>query len=212
VNAVPLEPRVAEYLHALFGREDATLQTIRAQHGDGLPDILISAEEARLIAVLLRAVAARRVLEVGTLGGYSGVWIARAIGPDGRLVTIERDRSHAAAARDNFRRAGVAGRVTVEVGKASAVLARLSPPFDAVFLDADKAPLPEYYRHAMRLLRPGGLLLVDNALMDGRVADPDDRHEEVEGIRTVNRLAADDAALDAVVVPIRDGLLVGVRR
>lgn len=208
-----MSDRTAGYVHNLFGREDRVLAAIRARHGsDPLPEILISAEEARLIAVLLKAVRAERVLEVGTLGGYSAVWIARAIAPDGRLLTIERDPTRAELARDHFRMAGVEGRVTVAEGEALHVLGELEPGFDAVFLDADKAPLPQYYREAMRLLRPGGLLLVDNALIHGRVADEDDRAPDVEGIRAVNRAAADDPGLDAALVPIRDGLLVGIRR
>ena len=208
-----MSERTTAYVHELFGREDGVLAAIRARHGaDPLPEILISAEEARVITVLLKAVRAERVLEVGTLGGYSAVWIARAIAPDGRLVTIERDPARAELARAHLRAAEVEERVTVAEGEALQVLQTLESGFDAVFLDADKAPLLQYYREAMRLLRPGGLLLVDNALIHGRVADADDRAPDVEGIRAVNRAAADDPELDAALVPIRDGLLVGIKR
>jgi predicted O-methyltransferase YrrM len=206
------DERLLAYVRELFAREDDVLATIRARHAaDGLPEIFISPEEAQIITVLLTAAGARRVLEVGTLGGYSGVWIARALGPGGRLVTIERDAACAEVARESFRAAGVADRVELVVGEASQVLAKLEPGFDAVFLDADKEPLVGYFQEAMRLLEVGGLLLVDNAFIHGRVADPADREPDVEGVRALNRLAATDERLVSAVVPVRDGLTVGVK-
>ncbi len=200
------------YAEQLFAPEDAALQDIRAmQRRFGLPDIAISADQGKILMVLLRAIGARRVLEVGTLGGYSGVWMARALTKEGRLTTVEADAAHAAVAREAFRRAGVSNQVELLEGKALDVLPTLKPGYDAVFLDADKAPLEEYFRHAMRLLRPGGLLLCDNAFFNGRVTDADDRAPDIEGVRTFNRLAATDPRLAAAVVPVRDGLVVGVK-
>jgi predicted O-methyltransferase YrrM len=161
--------------------------------------------------VLLRAVGAARVLEVGTLGGYSGVWLARALPPHGRLTTIERDPRHAAVAREAFALAGVADRVTLVEGAALDVLPTLAPGFDAVFLDADKEPLPRYFEWAMRLLRTGGLLLCDNAFFHGAAVDDTDRSAAADGVRAFNRLAASDPRLVATVVPVRDGLVVGVK-
>lgn len=207
-----VDDRVVEYTRALFAPEDPVLTAIREHHAAAdLPNIFISPDEARLIQVLLRAVGARRVLEVGTLGGYSGVWIARALPPDGTLVTIERDAARGDIARDAFARAGLADRVELMVGDAQRLLPTLAPEFDAVFLDADKAPLEAYYHEAMRLLRVGGLLLCDNAFIDGRVVDDDDHEPDVEGVRALNRAAARDARLCATIVPIRDGLTVGVK-
>jgi predicted O-methyltransferase YrrM len=148
---------------------------------------------------------------VGTLGGYSGVWIARALPDDGRLVTIERQPERAQIARDAFRDANVLERVEVLQGDAGAVMQGLTPGFDAVFLDADKEPLPEYFVEALRLLRVGGLLLCDNTLCKGRVADHEDRESDVEGIREYNRLAAHDARLASALIPVRDGLTVSVK-
>jgi predicted O-methyltransferase YrrM len=200
------------YAEQLFAPEDAALHEIRAmQRRLGLPDIAISPDQGKILLVLLRAIGARRVLEIGTLGGYSGVWLARALPVGGRLTTIEFDPKHAAVARDAFRRAGVSERVDLLEGHAMELLPALEPGYDAVFVDADKAPLVEYFRHAMRLLRPGGLLLCDNAFFNGRVTDPNDRAADVEGVRAFNRLAATDARLVAAVVPVRDGLTVGVK-
>lgn len=201
------------YICDLFATEDAPLRAARERHDAlGLPPIHVSPDEGRLLFVLLRSIGARRVLEIGTLGGYSGIWIARALPADGRLVTIEREPAHAEAAARSFAEAGVADRIEQLVGDATERLASLEPPFDAVFVDADKEPMPHYYQEAMRLLRPGGLLLGDNAFFHGRVLDPDDRGADVEGIRTFARLAAEDPSLDATIVPVRDGLVVGVKR
>ena len=200
------------YAEQLFAPEDAALQDIRAmQRRAGLPDIAISADQGKIMMVLLAAVAARRVLEVGTLGGYSGVWMARALPEGGRLTTIEFDPAHAAVAREAFLRAGVAQQVDLLQGRALDVLPTLQPGYDAVFLDADKAPLPQYFQHALRLLRRGGLLLCDNGFFNGRVTDLGDRAPDVEGVRAFNRLAASDPRLVTAVIPVRDGLVVGVK-
>lgn len=200
------------YAEQLFAPEDAALQDIRAmQRRLGLPDIAISADQGKILMVLLAAVRARLVLEIGTLGGYSGVWMARALPPEGRLTTIEYDPRHAAVAREAFRRAGVARQVELLEGRALDVLPTLKPGYDAVFVDADKTPLEEYFRHAMRLLRRGGVLLCDNAFFNGRVTDRNDREPDIEGVRAFNRLAATDPRLVAAVIPVRDGLVVGVK-
>jgi predicted O-methyltransferase YrrM len=156
-------------------------------------------------------VGARRVLEVGTLGGYSGIWLARALPSDGRLVTIEGDEGRAAVARTAFERAGVADRVDLRVGEALDTLATLDGPFDAVFLDADKAPLPAYLDETLRLLRVGGLLLCDNTFMDGRIADPDADGADLRGMREFNERVANDPRFVTAVIPVRDGLLAALR-
>lgn len=207
-----MDERLARYVSNLFAAEDPALAAIRARHRTaGLPDILISAEEGKLLHVLVRAAGARQVLELGTLGGYSGVWIARALPADGRLVTIERDARHAAVAREGFTEAGVADRVTLLEGAALDVLPTLAPGFDAVFLDADKEDLPTYLDWSMRLLRRGGLLLCDNSFCDGAVIDPGNHSAGAEGVRTFNRRAAADPRLVATILGVRDGLLVGVK-
>jgi predicted O-methyltransferase YrrM len=206
------DERLTRYVTDLFAPEDAALAAIRARHARAnLPDILISADEGKLLHVLLRAVGATRALEVGTLGGYSGVWLARALPPHGRLTTIERDPRHAAEAREAFALAGIADRVTLLEGAALDLLPTLEPGFDAVFLDADKEPLPQYFEWAVRLLRVGGLLLCDNAFFHGAAIDETDHSPPAEGVRTFNRLAASDPRVVATVVPVRDGVVVGVK-
>ena len=207
-----MDERLERYLRELFAAEDAALVAIRERQAAAqLPSINVSADEGRLLAVLLTAVGARRVLELGALGGYSGVWMARALPPGGRLTTVEFDPRHARVARDAYRAAGVADRVELIEGAALDVLPTLAPGFDAVFVDADKAPMAKYFEWGMRLLRVGGLLLGDNAFHDGKVADPAVTAPDTEGVRAFNRLAARDPRVVATVVPIRDGLLVGVK-
>src|SRR5262245_42442761 len=179
--------RLQGYIRDLFAPEDRVLSGIREAHKrEDLPAIHISPEEGKLLFVLLKLVQARRVLEIGTLGGYSGTWIARALPSDGQLVTIEKDPRHAAVARQAFADAGLSNRVRLIEGPALEVLRTLEPGFDAVFIDADKPPMGRYYEEGVRLLRTGGLLLVDNAFIDGRVADSEDRKPDVEGVRECN--------------------------
>lgn len=207
-----MDERLARYVNDLFAIEDGVLTGIRArQERLGLPAINISADEGKLLHVLLRATGARRVLEIGALAGYSGVWLARALPPDGSLTTIEKDPRHALVARQAFTDAGLGTRASVIEGAALDVLPTLAPGFDVVFVDADKAPLAQYFAWGMKLLRVGGLLMLDNAFRHGQVVNPDDRTPDTEGIRTFNRLAATDPRLVSAMVPIRDGLLVSVK-
>ena len=207
-----MDERLQRYVTELFAVEDPVLSTIRERHAEaGLPPIHISADEGKLLHLLLRALEATSVLELGSLGGYSGVWIARALPPHGRLTTIERDPRHAAIARQAFNEAGLSPRVRLIEGAALDVLPTLAPGFDAIFVDADKEPLAQYYDWSMRLLRPGGLLLCDNAFFHGAAVDPADATPAAQGVRAFNRLAADDPRLVATVVPVRDGLLIGLK-
>jgi len=151
------------------------------------------------------------VLEIGSLGGYSGVWLARALPPGGELTTIEKDPKHARIARDAFASARLHGRVQLIEGSALDILPTLHPGFDAVFIDADKEPLPKYFDWGMKLLRRGGLLLCDNAFFHGAAVDPNDRSPNALGVRTFNELAAHDPRLVATIIPVRDGLVVGVK-
>jgi predicted O-methyltransferase YrrM len=202
----------SDYLAALFAPEDATLLALREEADrSGLPPIAISPDEGRLLQVLLRAVGARRVLEVGTLGGYSAIWMARALPRDGSLLTLEIEPSHAEFARRHLARAGVADRVEVRIGRALDLLPALDGErFDAVFLDADKEPLPTYFDWALRLLRPGGLLIADNALWGGRVLDERVDDDATRAVREFNRRLATDPRVAGIVVPTHDGVGIGV--
>jgi predicted O-methyltransferase YrrM len=202
----------SDYLAALFAPEDATLLALREEADrSGLPPISISPDEGRLLQVLLRAVGARRVLEVGTLGGYSAIWMARALPSDGHLLTLEIEPGHADFARRHLARAGVADRVEVRVGRALDLLPALDgEQFDAVFLDADKEPLPTYFDWALRLLRPGGLLIADNALWGGRVLDGRVDDDATRAVREFNRKLATDPRVIGIVVPTHDGVGIGI--
>lgn len=196
----------------LYAAEDPILAAIRERQADaGLPPIHISADEGKLLHLLLRMVGATRVLEIGTLGGYSGVWLARALPPEGRLVTIEKDPRHAGLARRAFAEAGLASRVQIVEGSALDILPTLAPGFDAVFVDADKEPLPQYFEWSVRLLKRGGLLLCDNAFFHGAAVDESDRSPAALGVRAFNRLAATDPRLVATIVPVRDGLGIALK-
>jgi predicted O-methyltransferase YrrM len=207
------EAGLQAYVQGLFAEEDAVLEALRSEiERQGLPRIYISAEVGRLLQVLLRAVDARRVLEIGTLGGYSAIWMARALPPGGRLMTVELEEERAAFARDFVARAGLQEVIDIRVGDARAVLGELAAAgesYDAVFIDADKESYAEYLDRSLELVRPGGLILADNAFRGGRILgnQPD---EASRGVLDYNRRAADDARLTSTIIPIRDGLAVSV--
>jgi len=203
---------ITAYIAELFSPEDDVLRAVRdAAARAGMPPIAVVPETGRFLQVLLRAAGARRVLELGTLGGYSAICMARALPADGRIISLEVSPEHAAFARRQLERAGVADRVDVRTGAALDLLPALAGErFDAVFLDADKASLPAYFDWAMRLLRSGGLVIADNTLRGGRVLDADDHDPDLLGIREFNRKLATDPRVTGLVVPIGDGVGVGV--
>lgn len=206
------DERLQRYAAELFAVEDPILARVRARHAEReLPLIHISPDEGKLLHVLVRLVAARRVLEIGSLAGYSGIWLARALPADGVLTTLEVDPHHARLARQAFDEAGVADRVRLLEGDARKILPTLEPGFDVVFIDADKEPLPEYFEWSVRLLRNGGLLLCDNAFLHGTVVEADNDSPATAGVRAFNRLAASDPRVVSAIVPLRDGIVVAVK-
>jgi len=216
--AADLSVLLSGYVRRLFAGEDEVLEELRYEISrQGLPEIYISAEVGRLLQVLLAAIGARRVLEVGTLGGYSALWMARALPADGHLLTLEIDPDRAAFARSFVSRAGLDSVVEVRVGEARAALDELvddlaagaAEPFDAIFIDADKESYTAYLDAALELVRPGGLILADNAFRDGRVLD-DDPDDATRGVMEYNERAASHERLATTIIPIRDGLVVSV--
>ena len=205
---------IGDYISQLFAREDDVLITLREEADrHGLPPISISPDEGRLLQVLLAAVGARRVLEVGTLGGYSAIWMARALPDDGSLVTIELEPGHAAFASRFISRARLDDKVEVRVGRALDVLASLDgEKFDAMFIDADKEPLSTYLEWGLRLVRRGGLIVADNALWGGKVLDERVEDDATRAIRAFNVKLAGDPRLMSIVVPTHDGVAVAVVR
>lgn len=203
-----------DYIVSLFGAEDELLATLREEADrTGLPPIAISADEGRLLQVLLTAIGARRVLEVGTLGGYSAICMARALPPDGKLLSLEIEERHATFARRYVDRAGLGEQIEIRVGRALDVLPSLDGQrFDAMFLDADKEPLPTYFDWALRLVRPGGLIIGDNALWGGRVYAGESADARTRGVQEFNRRMASDPRVLSILVPTHDGVAVGVVR
>jgi len=195
---------------------DATLADARAA---GLPPIDVAPTQGMLLHLLARLVDARRILEVGTLGGYSSIWLARALPADGRLISLELSARHAEVAEANLSRAGLAERVEIRVGRAADSLERLvaegTEKFDLVFIDADKASNPLYLEQALLLTRTGSLIVVDNVVREGRVADESSSDPDIVGSRRVlqmmgsnPRLAA--TALQTVGVKGYDGLAIAL--
>jgi predicted O-methyltransferase YrrM len=213
--------KVDRYVEDLFVPADAALaQGLADAAAAGLPDIAVSPNEGKLLHLLARLVRPARILEIGTLGGYSTAWLARALEPGGRLVTLEIDPRHAEVARHNLARAGLADRVEVRVGPAAAALRAVDAagegPFDVVFIDADKQGYPEYLDLSLAVSRAGTLLMADNVIrggvvLDAGVKDPNDR-----GIATFNARLAAHPRLDSIVLPILrdrlDGLSISIVR
>ncbi|MDR8730970.1 O-methyltransferase [Burkholderia pseudomultivorans] len=180
--------RVDAYFSAtLVPSDDALDAALAASEAAGLPAINVAPNQGKLLQLLATIRGARRILEVGTLGGYSTIWLARALPPGGRLVTLELNPAHAKVATQNIARAGFAEAVSVVVGSAKDSLARLiadgEAPFDFIFIDADKDNNRAYLDAALKLSRPGTVIVVDNVVRRGRVADPDNRDPDVVGVR-----------------------------
>jgi predicted O-methyltransferase YrrM len=200
------------YLAARTKRDDAFLLELKgAAKAAGVPSIAIDAAQASFMQILLKLRGAKDVLEVGTLAGYSAIWMARALPKGGRVVTVELDPKHAAFARTWIAKSDVADRIEVREGAGEDVLSKLpAASFDAVFLDADKAGYPGYLAHARRLLRPRGLVMADNAFAFGELLGPTTRDRETPAVRAFNDHVPKVDGLHAVIAPFGDGLWVGV--
>jgi len=192
---------VDRYIGDTLVQPDAALSaTLEASEAAGLPPISVSPAHGKLLWLLARTLQAKRILEIGTLGGYSAIWLARGLAPGGRLITLEALEKHAALARENLARAGLGDRVEVRVGPALETLPRLAGPFDLVFIDADKQNNPQYFRWALKLSRPGSLIVVDNVVRDGAVLDERSRDGAVQGVRQLYELMAAEPRVAATAV------------
>jgi predicted O-methyltransferase YrrM len=186
---------------------DAALEAaLNASAAAGLPAYQVAPNQGKLLQLLARLLGARRILEIGTLGGYSTIWLARALPPDGHLLSLELDPKHAEVARSNIARAGLAGIVEVRVGRAADSLRQLaaeSPPpapFDMIFIDADKSGNPEYFQWALKLSRRGTLIIIDNVVRDGTVINSDSNDPSVQGVRRLNELIAAEPRVTATAI------------
>ena len=196
---------VDDHLVDLFELDDDTLRAaVDASAAAGMPQIHVSATLGRFLNVQARAIGARRILEIGTLAGYSSIWLARALPRDGRLVTLELEPRHAEVARANLARAGLDALVEVRVGPAAASLAALVAagvePFDMVFIDADKEGYPDYLEWSLRLSRPGTLIVADNVVRGGAIIDAASTDSRVQGIRRFNEALARDPRVAATIL------------
>lgn len=197
--------RVDDAFEAWFVGNDIALdRALTTSAQAGLPPIAVSATQGKLLHILARMCGARRILEVGTLGGYSAIWLGRALAPGGRLITLEIDPAHADVARDNLKAAGLAAVAEVRLGAAldslDSLIAAKAPPFDLVFIDADKRNNPAYLRRALTLSHPGTVVIVDNVVRGGAVLDETSGDANVAGTRAVLEMLATDPRLCATAL------------
>lgn len=188
----------------LIGEDPALEAALRASAEAELPAIAVTPSQGKLLHLLARSIGARRILEVGTLGGYSTIWLARALPPGGRLITLEASPDYAEVARQNIARAGLAEAVELRVGPALETLPALAAerpePFELVFIDADKVHTPDYFRAALELTRPGSLIVADNVVRDGAVVQEGSERPDVRGSRGLHELLAAEPRVSATTI------------
>lgn len=196
---------VDQYIDRLVAPEDEALQAVvPSLEAAGMPQISVSPNQGKFLELMARLCRAERILEIGTLGGYSAIWMARALPEHGRLISLELEPAFAEVARKNIARAGQNSKVEIRVGKALDILPKLEAeqagPFDLVFIDADKPPYVEYFQWALKLTRPGSLIIADNVVRDGAVIDPDSADEMVQGARRFNDLLSRTPEVSATII------------
>jgi len=197
--------KVDEYLERIFTPGDPALRAaIEASEAAGLPDMAVSPAQGKLLYLLAKSTGAKRALEIGTLGGYSAIWIARALSGDGLLISLEREPHFVEIARGNIANAGLADRVELRTGDAIDLLPEIEGagegPFQFAFIDADKVNNPEYYEWAVRLSEPGALIVVDNVIRGGRVIDDRTVDPSIRGVRRLNEMIAKDRRVEATAI------------
>jgi caffeoyl-CoA O-methyltransferase len=211
---------VDDYIRDLVGTEDDILKsTFNSTQEANIPPISVSANQGKFLQVLAKTCNAKKILEVGTLVGYSTIWMARALPKNGKLISLEFEPLHARVAKNNIEKAGLSAVVDIRVGKAIDLLPQLESnnegPFDMIFIDADKPPYAEYFQWALKLSRPGTLIIADNVIRDGRVMDPKSPDEMVQGARRFNTLLAKTPEVTATIIQtvgskMHDGMAIAV--
>lgn len=211
---------VDHYISNLLAPEDKALSdTITTLVSEGLPQHSISANQGKFLQVLMIACNAKRVLELGTLGGYSTIWLARALPENGKVITIDVNAHHSDVARKNIDNAGLLHKVELRTGKALDILQELiannKAPFDVIFIDADKPPYTEYFNYAVQLSRPGTLIICDNVIRNGKVVDKNSTDESVRGVQRLNEMLSKNKNVTATIlqtvgVKEFDGMVVAV--
>ena len=196
---------VDKYITDLLVPSDSALEAaLQASSAAGLPHIQVSPAQGKLLHLLARACGARQVLEIGTLGGYSTIWLARALPAGGRMVTLEADPKHAEVSRANFVDAGLGGVIELRLGPALETLPKLAAegrgPFDLIFIDANKSQMPEYFDWALKLARAGSVIIADNVIRDGRVLDTASGDPDIQGVRRFNERLASEKRVSATEI------------
>lgn len=212
--------QVDEYISQLVGREDEVLAgVISSLDEEGIAQISVSANQGKFLQVMALACNARRILELGTLGGYSTIWMGRALPEGGRLISLEVSEHHATVARRHIERARLSHKIEVRTGKAMDILAAMiaagEEPFDMIFIDADKPPYTEYFQHALSLSRPGTIIICDNVIRKGAVLDKTSDDERVQGVQRFNAMLGSNKNVTATILQTigakeHDGMAIAV--
>lgn len=184
--------------------DKALADALEASADSGLPEIAVAPNQGKFLMLLARSINARNILEIGTLGGYSTIWLARALPKEGRVVTLEAVPRHAEVARANFKRAGLADVIDLRLGKALDTLPKLAAekpaPFDFIFIDADKENIPDYFTWSLKLSRPGSIIIVDNVIRDGEVINAKSKDPSVKGVRRFNEMLKGEKRVSATSI------------
>jgi predicted O-methyltransferase YrrM len=212
--------QVDGYISKLLAREDEALKhTIESLETENIPQISVSANQGKFLQVMAKLMNAKRILELGTLGGYSTIWMARALPQDGKLISLELDPKHAVLAQKNISAAGEANKVEIRIGKGIDLLAKMveenEEPFDMIFIDADKPPYAEYFALALKLSRSGTLIIADNVIREGKILDADSKDEMVIGAHRFNQVLANTPGVTATIIQTvgskeHDGMAIAV--
>lgn len=196
---------VDQYYKDLFIPQDDALDFALSNSAvHELPQIAVSASQGKFLNLLIKASGAKRILEIGTLGGYSSLWMAYALGNDGKIITLEYEKAYAAVAQENFDNAGQQNKIEIKVGAALDTMQNMidndEPPFDLIFIDADKPNNPNYFKLAMQLSKPGTIILADNVVRDGEIVNADSEDEAIQGLRACNDLIANEPRVTATTI------------
>jgi len=217
-ETIGLSEPLAAYLRSVGMREDADLAALRAETANHtMARMQISAEQGQLMGMLIRMLGARKTLEVGVFTGYSAMVVAKAMGPQGRVVGLDVSEEYTAVARRHWEKAGIAGQIDLRLAPAAKSLEKMiaageSGTYDFAFIDADKESYDTYYEHSLKLLRQGGLIAIDNVLWNGSVIDAKNQTADTVAIRAINKKIHADARVDVSMIPIGDGLTLALKR
>ncbi|HEY9001728.1 MAG TPA: O-methyltransferase [Mucilaginibacter sp.] len=197
--------KVDDYIAGLLGREDEVLKnTVRSMEEADVPPMQVSANQGKFLQVLARSVNAKKILELGTCCGYSTIWLARILPADGKLITLEYEPAYAAIAKQNIANAGLENIVEIRTGRALDLLPQIeaggTAPFDMIFIDADKPPYAGYFEWALKLSRPGTIIVADNVIREGKILDENHEDEKVQGVQRLNRLLSEKQNITATII------------